>query len=170
MNDNLSSKTIGYGNSSAPPFGRSVGDTSTANNSVSIPALASAYSTRADAGGNPLQAPAPDLIMSRLAATKEWLDREAQDTFSIQLMGTNDEQQLKNHLNVLSKYIEINKVFVYRTKAKQKPSTTVLYGSFDNARDAKEALASLPQFLKKDRPLLRTVRGVRMEIKQYQSP
>src|SRR3546814_5248716 len=56
---------------------------------------------------------------------------------------SNDEQQLKNHLNVLSNYIEINKVFVYRTKAKQMPSITVLYGSFNSSRAAREALAGL---------------------------
>jgi len=136
-------------------------------NRVTPPGPASAHATPASAGGGPSQASTPDLVQSRLAATQEWLAREAQITVSIQLMGTNDEQQLKDHLNVLSNYIEINKVFVYRTKAKQKPSITVLYGSFSNDRTAREALAGLPPFLKKNRPLLRTVHGIRTEIKQF---
>ena len=166
--DNSLNKTTGYGITSATPPAGSVANSLAPAKSVTTPGLASAYATSASAGGGPSQASAPDLVQSRLAATQEWLGREAQNAVSIQLMGTNDEQQLKDHLNVLSNYIEINKVFVYRTKAKQKPSITVLYGSFSNDRAAREALASLPPFLKKDRPLLRTVHGVRAEIKQYQ--
>jgi len=111
-----------------------------------------------------------DLVQSRLAATLDWLAREPQGTLCIQLLGTNDEQQLKHRLDVMSNYIDINKVFVYRTQAKQKPSITVLYGSFGTARDAKEALANLPSFLKTNRPILRTVQGVRAEIRQHQNP
>lgn len=162
--DNSLNKTTGYSIFPAPPTAGS------AAKSVTTTVLASAHATPASADSGPLQAFAPDLVQSRLAATQEWLARETQNAVSIQLMGTNDEQQLKNNLNVLSNYVEINKVFVYRTRAKQKPSITVLYGSFSNDRAAREALASLPPFLKKDRPLLRTVNGVRAEIKQYQSP
>ncbi|MDP2240347.1 MAG: AAA family ATPase [Burkholderiales bacterium] len=160
--DNISNKTTGYGiNSTVPTVGSA--------NSVARPELASPHATPASAGGGPSQASAPDPVQSRLAATQEWLASEKQNTVSIQLMGTSDEQQLKDHLNVLSNYIEINRIFVYRTKAKQKPSITVLYGSFSNVRAAREALADLPPFLKKDRPLLRTVHGVRTEIKQHQT-
>ena len=168
--DKLSNKTTGYGITSSIPPAESVTNSLTLAKSVTTPGLASAHATPASAGGGPSQASAPDLVQSRLAATQEWLAGEAQNVVSIQLMGTNDEQQLKDHLNVLSNHIEINKVFVYRTKAKQKPSITVLYGSFSNDRAAREALASLPPFLKKNRPLLRTVHGIRTEIKQYRSP
>jgi MSHA biogenesis protein MshM len=115
---------------------------------------------------------APDgdaLLESRLAATEQWLAGEAQGTLSIQLLGTNDPEQLKDHLNALSKFIEINKVFVYRTKAKQKPSITVLYGSFTSPREAREALDKLPSSLRANQPILRTVQGIRAEIKQHQA-
>ena len=58
---------------------------------------------------------------------------------------------------------------MYRTMAKQKPSITVLYGSFNDHRAAQEALAKLPPFVKENRPILRTVQGIRTEIKQHQS-
>jgi septal ring-binding cell division protein DamX len=121
-------------------------------------------------GGEGAAAPAePDLLETRLAATEQWLAREALGTFSIQLLGTNDPEQLKDHLNALSKFVEINKVFVYRTKAKQKPSITVLYGSFTSPREAREALDKLPQSLRANQPILRTVQGIRAEIKQHQT-
>lgn len=105
----------------------------------------------------------------RLAATKEWLAQGDKNLYSIQLLGTDNAAQLKNHLNVIRKYVEINDIFVYRTLAKQKPSLTVLYGSFDSRRAAQEALAKLPASLKAYKPVLRTMKGIRTEIAQHQS-
>ncbi|MBI3938611.1 MAG: AAA family ATPase [Betaproteobacteria bacterium] len=112
---------------------------------------------------------ARDLLEQRLKATREWLAGENHTTYSIQLFGTGKPEQLKNHLNVVGKFVEMNKVFVYRTIAKQKPSLTVLYGSFSDRRSAREALAKLPASLKAYRPILRTVQGIRAEIKQHQT-
>jgi type II secretory pathway predicted ATPase ExeA len=114
-------------------------------------------------------ADASDLLESRLDATRDWLTGANQSTISIQLMGTNDPEQLKDLLSGVGKIVEINKVFVYRTKARQQPSLTVLYGSFDNRRAALEALDKLPTSLKSNRPILRTVQGIRAEIKQHQA-
>src|SRR5262249_40778644 len=85
-----------------------------------------------------------DPLEARLAATREWLATEGQDTYTIQLLGAENPEQLKHHLNVISKTLETNKIFVYRTFARQKPSLTVLYGSFTDPREAKEALQGLP--------------------------
>ncbi|MFN7085333.1 MAG: ExeA family protein [Burkholderiales bacterium] len=126
-------------------------------------------SVEAAAAGEKAAAVEADVVQQRLAATREWLAGQAQSTVSIQLMGTNDEDQLRNHLNVMSKFIEINDIYVYRTVAKRKPSMTVLYGSFKDRREAEEALAKLPPFLKENRPILRTVQGIREEIRQQQS-
>lgn len=108
-----------------------------------------------------------DLLEVRVAATEEWLATQAPRTFSIQLLGTNAPEFLRSHLNDLAKVVEINKVFVYRTRAKQKPWLTVLYGSFISYRAAQEALDKLPESLKGNRPFLRTVSGVREEIDRH---
>ncbi len=168
--DNISNKTMAYVISPTTPPADSAANRPLPDKNLTTSGLASTHATPASPGGGPSQASEPDLVQIRLAATQEWLARESQNTLSIQLMGTNDEQQLKDHLNILSNYIEINKVFVYRTRAKQKPSITVLYGSFSNGHTAKEALEGLPPFLKKNRPLLRTVQGIRTEVKQHQNP
>lgn len=109
-----------------------------------------------------------NLVEQRIAATRQWLASERGTTYSIQLMGANDEQQLKNRLNAMAKFVEMNEVFVYRTLAKRQPSLTVLYGSFSDRHAAQQALAGLPHSLKANRPLLRTVEGIRAEIRQYQ--
>ncbi len=122
------------------------------------------------AGANSLKPPvAQDELELRLAATKDWLSQRDKNAVSIQLLGADNPSQLKHHLNVIRKYVEINEIFVYRTIAKQKPSLTVLYGSFDDRRAALEALAKLPAPLKAYKPVLRTMKGIRAEIAQHQS-
>ncbi len=137
------------------------------------PAVASPASAGTKPAITPVDANAAtddsDPLETRLAATRAWLASEAQTSYSIQLFGANDPEQLKRHLNEIAKSIEMNKVFVYRTVAKQKPSLTVLYGSFDDRRAAQEALNKLPAYLKSNRPILRTVQGVNAEIRQHQT-
>ncbi len=112
---------------------------------------------------------AGDDIASRLAATRTWLAQPSKNAYSIQLLGADNPDQLKHHLNVIRKYVEINDIFVYRTIAKQKPSLTVLYGSFNDRQAAQAALAGLPAYLKTYKPVLRTMQGIRTEIAQHQS-
>ncbi|MGH8672584.1 MAG: SPOR domain-containing protein, partial [Burkholderiales bacterium] len=73
------------------------------------------------------------------------------------------------HLNTIAKYLEIEKVFVYRTFANQKPSMTVLYGSFATRAEADSKMESLAEELKANRPYYRTIRGIRAEIAQHNS-
>ncbi len=111
----------------------------------------------------------PDVLESRLAATRTWLATEGQNPYSIQLLGTEDATQLKRRLNDLSNFIEINEIFVYRTVANGRPFLTVLYGSFSDRRSAQEVLNKLPGGLKANRPILRTVEGIRAELKRHQA-
>ncbi|HSC94850.1 MAG TPA: AAA family ATPase [Burkholderiales bacterium] len=111
----------------------------------------------------------PDVLESRLAATEKWLAIENGNLYIIQLLGTVDATQLKLHLNDLSKSIEMNKLFVYRTLANGRPLLTVLYGTFGDRRSAQVVLDKLPEDLKANRPFLRTVEGVRDELKRKQA-
>ncbi len=156
-------KTDLQANELPPPHSQPAGSAGTV-----IPGSSLTGSPAASVKTAPPAAGGTDLVEQRLAATREWLARQLPSTVSIQLMGTHSEEQLRNHLKVLSKFIEINDVFVYRTMAKQKPSVTVLYGSFKDLHAAQEALEKLPPFLKENRPLLRTIQGIRTEIRQRQ--
>ena len=110
-----------------------------------------------------------DEVELRLAATKIWLAQGDKNSYSIQLLGADNPDQLKRHFNSIRKYVEINDIFVYRTLAKQKPSLTVLYGSFNDRSAAQAALAKLPASLKANNPVLRTLQGIRAEIARHQS-
>ena len=105
-----------------------------------------------------------NLLETRIAATSAWLAGAQPDAYAIQLLGANNATQLNQHLKIISKIIEINDLFVYRTIAKGGPSLTVVWGSFDSQRTAQAAMAQLPSFLKAYRPLLRTVRGIKTEV------
>jgi len=109
------------------------------------------------------------LLEARLAATTAWLAEAKPQTYTIQLLGSTDDQQLNQHLKTISNSIEINSLFVYRTVAKGVPSLTVVWGSFDNQLEAREAMTKLPPFLKAYRPLLRTVQGIKAEVRDQKT-
>jgi len=125
--------------------------------------------TQAITSGNPAPASQPteikgDILESRLRAGDDWLRAAPGQTLTIQLLGTENSPQLKEHLSTIAKSIEINNIFVYRTVARQKPFLTVLYGSFGSREAAQDALDRLPPSLKANKPYLRTVQGVRDEM------
>lgn len=110
---------------------------------------------------------AGDILAQRLAATEGWLSGQKSGTSSIQLMGTNNLQQLRWQLAKMGHDIEMDQIFVYRTKVNGQPSWTVLYGSFSGRAEAAAALAHLPEHLKANRPILRTLQGIRAEIAEH---
>jgi septal ring-binding cell division protein DamX len=126
------------------------------------PPLAGAPGTDPPAAAGPARQ--ADLLEQRLLATQRWLAQEQGGIYSIQLLGSNDPQMLMNYLQSLSDYIEIDKIFVYRTVANQEPSMTVLYGAFPARIDAIRSLDALPADLKSNRPYIRTVQGIRSEL------
>ncbi|HUF20067.1 MAG TPA: AAA family ATPase [Burkholderiales bacterium] len=111
------------------------------------------------------QSPVPtDLLEQRLQATVRWLKESDGTRYTVQLLGAPDPELLRNHLNFIGNYLEINDVFVYRTVARERPSMTVVFGSFANRREAMSEIERLPHELQSNRPYFRTIRGIRAEI------
>lgn len=108
-------------------------------------------------------------VDSRLAATREWLDTAATTTHTIQLMGASSEAQLDAQLKSLGRILEPDRLYVYRTLAQGKPSITVVYGAYADRKSALQALEKLPQPLVANKPVLRTVNGIRAEMKQHKT-
>jgi MSHA biogenesis protein MshM len=108
------------------------------------------------------------LIHERLNATYRWLALAAPATYSIQLLGAADDEQLGEQLRAVVRLLGTEHLFVYRTIAAGRPSFTVLYGAFADRAAAQDALAALPPPLQAYRPILRTVQGVRSELRQQQ--
>jgi septal ring-binding cell division protein DamX len=110
-------------------------------------------------------APNTDILTSRLNATTVWLANQSPSTVSIQLMGASSDAQLRADLEILSQQMEIDNIYVYRTKVNNQPFLSVLYGSFADRFEATEALKKLPIELQKNHPQLRTIAGVLQETK-----
>jgi len=109
------------------------------------------------------------LLEQRLLSTDEWLGQVGPEAYSIQLLGTNDPELLREYLKTIGKYIEIEKVYVYRTVANKRPSLTVLYGTFADRYEVRRVLKSLPAELQANRPYTRTIQGIRAEIARHRS-
>jgi septal ring-binding cell division protein DamX len=104
------------------------------------------------------------MLEARLQSTRAWIEATPPQTLTIQLLGAENPQQLREHLSTIAKSIEITNIFVYRTVARQKPFLSVLYGSFSTREAAQVALDRLPTHLKAFKPYLRTVQGIREEM------
>jgi type II secretory pathway predicted ATPase ExeA/septal ring-binding cell division protein DamX len=112
---------------------------------------------------------AGNVLEQRLHATEQWLAEQSGSTYSIQLLGTGNSALLRDYFETIAKYLEIEKVYVYRTVANQRPSLTVLYGNFLDRAEVDRVLESLPEELKTNRPYYRTIQGVRSEIARHRS-
>jgi len=110
-----------------------------------------------------------DVLEQRLRATDQWLAEQNGTVYSIQLLGTNSPELLRDYFKTIAKYLEIEKVYVYRTMANQRPSLTLLYGNFADRAEVNRVLQSLPEELKTNRPYYRTIQGVRSEIARHRS-
>ncbi|HEX2830353.1 MAG TPA: SPOR domain-containing protein [Burkholderiales bacterium] len=108
-----------------------------------------------------------DVLANRLTATREWLAGAAQTTHTIQIMGSANEEHLRNQLKALARQLDASKIYVYRTVAHGKPSMTVVYGAYADKAAAIQALEKLPPAVSVNKPVLRTVNGIRAEQKQH---
>lgn len=105
-----------------------------------------------------------DPLETRLSATEEWLKTAPGNILSIQVLGSNDLALLRGYLAKLQRSVEADKIFVYRTRTSTGPSVTMLYGTFATRTEALRALDALPAELRGNRPYIRTVEGIRLEI------
>jgi len=106
----------------------------------------------------------PDLLAQRLSETERWLVETGDSRFTIQVLGASDAEILRKDLNEFREHIDMERVFVYRTVAKQRPSFTVLLGTYGTRAEAIREIKELPEPIRLNRPYYRTVRGVRAEI------
>ena len=105
-----------------------------------------------------------DLLEQRLRETRRWLSETEDSRFTIQLLGSDNPDYLRNGLAEIGDLVELERVFVYRTRANQRPSYTVLLGTFGTRAEAYQEIDALPESMKANGPYFRTIRGVKAEI------
>ncbi|MGB2831602.1 MAG: AAA family ATPase [Methylotenera sp.] len=108
------------------------------------------------------------MVNSRLEATNQWLKNESPNTITLQIMTSSDESQLKNEFEVLSRQLELDKLYLFRKKQNNANLNVFLYGAFSERSEALAALQSMPVQIKNNHPQLRTLAGINKELEQSQ--
>jgi MSHA biogenesis protein MshM len=121
----------------------------------------------------PVPAAAPviepsDILERRLNAAHNWLNQHPASTVTVQLMGGGDEGQMRTQLEALASQIELDKIYLFRTKVSGKPFMILTYGSYSGWNEAAQAKEKLPRAIIANRPRLRTIGGILEETKQFQ--
>ena len=124
-------------------------------------------------GSPPVSAAAPaiepsDILERRLNAAHNWLNQHPTSTVTVQLMGGGDEGQMRTQLEALASQIELDKIYLFRTKVSGKPFMILTYGSYSGWNEAAQAKEKLPRAIIANRPRLRTIGGILEETKQFQ--
>ena len=105
-----------------------------------------------------------DLLEQRLRETRRWLSETEDSRFTIQLLGSDNPDYLRSDLAAIGDLVELERVFVYRTLADQRPSYTVLLGTYGTRAEAFQEINGLPESMKANGPYFRTIKGVKAEI------
>ena len=108
-----------------------------------------------------------DIVAARLQATQRWVGAKDDDVYSIQLFMSGDEEQLRNHLKTLPKFIDTNDIYMYRSVAQGRPKLNVLWGSYRDREAALEWLGKLPASLRANRPYVRTIKAIRADMERH---
>ena len=115
-----------------------------------------------------------DPFEKSLAATRQWLSRSDAAASSIQIMALranrNTRRSLRTYLKKLEKAgVDIEKVKIFTFNRSGQAMYGVLYGSYRNSDQARAGIRNLPAGLKADRPMVRTVKGIRQDQRAKQN-
>jgi MSHA biogenesis protein MshM len=108
-----------------------------------------------------------DIVDRRLEATRRWA--HSADGYSIQLFVAASDELLRKYIKSLPKSVEINDIYMYRGEAEEGPRLNVLWGSYGTRTAALEGLDELPPSLRANRPYVRTVESVRLQLERNNS-
>ena len=102
-------------------------------------------------------------------ATRHWLATADNGSTSIQIMtiaySDNPQQSLTRYLKRLeSRQLDLDKVMIFPVNKRGEQMYGVLYGQFNSMRAAYAEIERLPAELKANKPIARTVKGVKDEI------
>ncbi len=114
-------------------------------------------------------ASAGNLLQSKLQASLDWVNSSDSNRGTIQIMSIGfdrlDEQSFESYLKDLDDQgIDISELRIFRTKAATLGVYSLIYGDFDNRREASNQINLLPKALGADNPISRTAGSIAREI------
>ena len=110
------------------------------------------------------------MLEQRVRVTQKWLIDANNDDFTIQmvLMDASSEDQLVKYLEKLKQQVDIEKVYIYQAYIRRKKMYSVLYNAYAEWDQAATQLQALSGEMKASGPYLRTVKGIRADIRKSQ--
>ena len=138
------------------------------NQSMPVPVAARAVHAPVVASVPAQAAVATDPLTKTLAASQLWLNQQTADTHTLQLALLKNPAELAAFLRSEGSALARDQVHLFRSQAQGRPSWAVMYGSYPDKQAANLALRNLPRALQQRQPYLRTVAGIRNEIRQIQ--
>ncbi len=107
-------------------------------------------------------------LESRFSAGLSMLEGEAEGRWVVQLMVTDarDRDYLLSFLEQASRTLDAEALYLYPSGSSEFPRAGVVYGTFPTRLEANDALASLPENLRRFRPYVRSVEAVRADVRK----
>jgi DamX protein len=136
-----------------------------------VPTTPGANTASPSAPTGPGAQPAPrpsDAIAARLAAGRSLISDGSNAGFAVQLMVTDARERgyLENYLSEAGKAVQRDQLYLFPAGSPETPRLGVLIGGFRERGDALAALDNLPENLKQFRPYVRSIDGVREDVRR----
>ncbi|MBL8382423.1 MAG: AAA family ATPase [Burkholderiales bacterium] len=110
---------------------------------------------------------AETLLARRERATEAWLRDAPGQTFTLQLLTADAARaaQIDLWLARLPPGTDPDRIYVYNSIIRGQPRYSVLYGNYPDRASASAAMADLPAKLREGKPIIRTLAGIRTDLK-----
>jgi len=111
------------------------------------------------------------IIESQMIKTNKWLDNADNNNYTIQLVLLDAWaiNKVEEFLNKASNSIDMDKVYIYEAVIQGSKVYSVLYNEYKTKSQAIDQLKNLDNALTTNGPFLRTVKGIRADIRKSQN-
>jgi len=115
-----------------------------------------------------VQANATGLIAQQMKMTHDWLNKAEAEGFTIQLVLLDAwaQNKVEDFIEKAGAGLDLDKVYVYQATIRGKKVYSVLYNEYATREEAVSQLKQLPKALRKNSPYLRTVKGIKADIRK----
>ncbi|MCW8933476.1 MAG: AAA family ATPase [Gammaproteobacteria bacterium] len=113
-----------------------------------------------------------NILTERLQQTAIWLNNALDDSYTIQLilLDSELENDAIRFLKMTSGYLNTQDIYIYEVSIRGRMFYSVLYNEYTERNQATNQLQQLPPRLKKSNPYLRTIKGIKADIKKTRQP
>jgi MSHA biogenesis protein MshM len=111
------------------------------------------------------------IIATQIEKTKRWLNKAEDNSYTIQLVLLDAwaVNKVESFLNKVGNDVDMDKVYIYEALIQGKKVYSVLYNEYGSRSQAIIQLKNLGSELTKNGPYLRTVKGIRADIRKSHS-